>query len=299
MSSDNNNNNNNTPQTNPSRLQPGKFPPPIIFPPLSFHRITIIILHGRGSNAQKFHGPLLSSISAPPSTTLRESLSNARLIFPTAPLARATKYRRSLIHQWYEGTGDWEPEARGEMRPSIEHIHGILRDEIERLGGDARKVVLMGISQGGAMALVSSLLWEGDHLGAVVVMSGFMPLAESMMDMLDHDNQSDGSEDDLFERDTKQDERTPLQRAVDELRQEAELDLIPPPTSYPFLSTPVFIGHGQKDQVVECQHGRRAAELLERMGVTVEFNTYPDLAHWYSSDMLRDIVQFLDKHLGL
>ncbi|RSL97272.1 hypothetical protein CEP52_010986 [Fusarium oligoseptatum] len=210
----------------------------------------------------------------------------------------ATKYRRSLIHQWYEGTGDWEPEARGEMRPSVEHIHSILRDEIQKLGGDSRKVVLMGFSQGGAMTLMSSLLWDGDPLGAIVVMSGFMPLADTMMDILDDAN-SKGSTDDLFERDPEEEEITPLQRAIGELRQEAELDLAPPTTSYPFLSTPVFMGHGQKDQDVEYQHGRRAAELLERMGVSVEFNTYPDLAHWYNSDMLRDIVLFLDERLGL
>ncbi|KAM6532956.1 hypothetical protein FALCPG4_005993 [Fusarium falciforme] len=288
-----------TPQINPSRLQPGHFPSPIVLQPLSSHNLTIIILHGRGFNAQKFHGPLLSSISTAPSTTLRDSLSHARLVFPTAPLARATKYRRSLIHQWYEGTGDWEPEARGEMRPSVEHIHGMLRNEIEKLGGDSRKVALMGFSQGGAMALVSSLLWDGAPLGAVVVMSGFMPLADAMMDILDADAKSEGSEDDLFERDTEEEETTPIQRAIDELRQEAELDPAPPANSYPFLSTPVFMGHGQKDQDVECQHGRRAVELLERMGVPVEFNTYPGLAHWYNSDMLQDIVQFLDKHLGL
>ncbi|KAJ4315738.1 hypothetical protein N0V84_008211 [Fusarium piperis] len=289
---------NNTSQTNPSRLQPGQFPPPIIIPPISSHRLTIIILHGRGFNAQKFHGPLLSSVSAAPSTTLRESLSHARLIFPTASLARATKYRRSLIHQWYEGTGDWEPEARGEMRPSVEHIHGILRHEIDKLGGDSRKVVLMGFSQGGAMALVSSLLWEGDPLGAVVVMCGFMPLADAMMDILEDDTKSEGSTEDLFERDPEEEETTPVQRAIGELRQEAELDPAPP-TSHPFSSTPVFMGHGQKDKDVEYRHGRRAAELLERMGVSVKFGTYPDLAHWYNSDMLRDIVQFLDKHLGL
>lgn len=288
----------NTSQIHLSRLQPGQFPPPIILPPLSSHKLTIIILHGRGFSAQKFHGPLLSSSSAAPSTTLRESLSRARLVFPTAPLARAAKYRRCLIHQWYEGTGDWEPEARGEMRPSVEHIHKILRDEIGRLGGDSRKVVLMGFSQGGAMALVSSLLWGGDHpLGAVVVMSGFVPLADAMMDILDDD--AEGSADDLFERDAEEEEATPVQRAIGELRQEAELDPAPTTASHPFLSTPVFMGHGQKDKDVEYHHGRRAAELLERMGVSVEFGTYPDLAHWYNSDMLRDIVQFLDKHLGL
>ncbi|KAM0562895.1 hypothetical protein ACHAPJ_001735 [Fusarium lateritium] len=278
-----------------SRLQPGEFPSPIFIPPLSSHKLTIVILHGRGFNAQKFHSPLLSSPSTEPSKSFRQALPHARFVFPTAPLARATKYRRSLIHQWYEGTGDWEPEARGDMRPSVEHIHGILRNEIEMLGGEAGKVVLLGFSQGGAMALVSWLLWKGGSLGAVVVMSGFMPLAESLMT---EDKDDEMSSDGLFEREDDQYSRTPLQRAVDELREEAELDPLPPATSFPFLKTPVFVGHGQKDQDVEYCHGQQAANLLERMGVDVELKSYPDLAHWYCPEELGDIVQFIDQRLG-
>ncbi|KAF4452681.1 hypothetical protein F53441_4488 [Fusarium austroafricanum] len=251
--------------TNTPRLKPGEFPPLLSIPPLSSpHKFTIIVLHGRGFNAEKFHSPLLTSPSPDSSISFRQSLPYARVVFPTAPLARATKYRRSLIHQWYEGTGDWEPEARGDMRPSVEHIHRILKDEVERLGGDSGKIVLMGFSQGGAMALVSWLLWEGQSLGAVVIMSGFIPLAESLMI---EDTGQGISDDGLFEKDDEQDTRTPLQRAIDELREEAELDPAPPMTSFPFLKTPVLMGHGKEDKDVEYCHGQRAAEFLERMGM--------------------------------
>ncbi|KAF5024809.1 hypothetical protein F66182_3125 [Fusarium sp. NRRL 66182] len=280
-----------------SRLQPGEFPPPLIFPPLSSHKLTIIILHGRGFNAQKFHSPLLSSPSSERSNSFQQALPHARFVFPTAPLARASKYRRSLIHQWYEGTGDWEPGSRGDMRPSIEHLHSILLDEIETMGrGGARRVVLMGFSQGGAMALMSWLLWEGESLGGVVIMSGFMPLAEGLMNK---DKDGDMLEDVFFERGDDQDTTSPLQRAIAELREEAELDPVPPATSFPFLETPVFVGHGQKDTDVEWCHGRRAADLLEHMGVDVEFKTYPGLAHWYCPEELGDIVQFMNQRVGL
>ncbi|KIL93357.1 hypothetical protein FAVG1_03337 [Fusarium avenaceum] len=277
-----------------SRLKPGEFPPLLTIPPLSLpHKLTIIILHGRGFNAEKFHSPLLTSASPGLGKTFRQWLPHARFVFPTAPLARATKYRRSLIHQWYEGTGDWEPEARGDMRPSVEHIHGILRDEIDELGGDAGRVVLMGFSQGGAMALMSWLLWGGRSLGAVVIMSGFMPLAESLMIENEDENMSD---DGLFER-GEQDTRTLLQRAIDELREEAELDPAPPMTSFHFLKTPVFMGHGRKDKDVEYSHGQEAAEFLERAGVDVELKSYPELAHWYCPGELGDIAQFINKQL--
>ncbi|KAJ4131827.1 hypothetical protein NW768_006027 [Fusarium equiseti] len=277
-----------------SRLKPGEFTPLITSPPLSApHKLTIIVLHGRGFNADKFHSPLLASLSSSPSISFQESIPHARFVFPTAPLARATKYRRSLIHQWYEGTGDWEPEARGDMRPSVEHIHGILQEEIGMLGGDAGRVVLVGFSQGGAMALVSWLLWQGHSLGAVVIMSGFMPLAETLM----VENEDEGvSDDGMFE--TEEDIRTPLQKAVDELREEAELNPEPPARSFPFVRTPVFMGHGRKDEDVELCHGQQAANCLERMGIEVEFKTYPDMAHWYCPEELGDISKFIIERVG-
>ncbi|KAF5617657.1 esterase [Fusarium sp. NRRL 25303] len=282
---------------NSSRLRPGEFPPLVAISPLiSPHKLSIIVLHGRGFNAQKFHSPLLASPSPDPSISFRQSLPHARFVFPTAPLARATKYRRSLIHQWYEGTGDWEPEARGNMRPSIEYIHKLLKEEIERLKGKAGKVVLVGFSQGGAMALMSWLLWEGQSLGAVVIMSGFMPLAETLMA---DETDDDASEDGLFERDSEEEAKTPLQRAIDELREEAELDPTPLTTSCSFLKTPVFMGHGKKDEDVEYCHGLSAAKCLERMGAKVELKTYPVMEHWYCREELGHITQFINQQLGL
>ncbi|KAH7161535.1 putative acyl-protein thioesterase 1,2 [Dactylonectria macrodidyma] len=285
----------------------GQFPPAIVIPPLSStHNLTIVFLHGRGSNARKFHGPLLESAISNASTApkLREALPHVRFVFPTAPLARAAKYRRCAIHQWYEGTGDWEPQSRGEMRPGVELVRAVLREEVVRLGGDTRRLVLAGISQGCAMALTSLLLWEGDPLGAVVVMCGFVPLAESLLAIFEEEGRSEGDSDDQgvvfepddpFERCDSDDVRTPLQQAIDELRDEAEVPAACPTTAqpFPFLSTPVFMGHGTEDEKVQYQHGQQAAKLLEMMGISVDFRTYPGLGHWYSPDMLGHIVEFL------
>ncbi|KAI5459251.1 Alpha/Beta hydrolase protein [Mariannaea sp. PMI_226] len=302
----------------------GVFLPPIVVPPLSpTHNLTVIFLHGRGSNALKFHSPLLSSpissssssspSSSPSSTTtdtlsstpltFHQALPTARFVFPTAPLSRANKYRRSIIHQWYEGSGDWEPESRGDMRPSVEHIRGILREEIEKLGGDAGRVVLAGISQGCAMALMSLLLWEGEPLGAVVVMCGFMPLASHLLSILE--NPKDTSDQDdmvIFEIDSddEQEMKSPLQQVVDDLREEAELEPVQPSeTRLSFLSTPVFMGHGTEDDNVEYQYGEQAYDVLEKMGVLVNFHSYEGLGHWYSPEMLGDIVEFLKEKLEL
>ncbi|KPM34743.1 hypothetical protein AK830_g11821 [Neonectria ditissima] len=298
-----------TPSSNHNHCRPlGAFPPPIIIPPLSPpHKHTIIFLHGRGSSAHKFHGPLLAAPA--PSQPLAAALPHARFVFPTAPLMRARKYRRCAIHQWYEGTGDWEPESRGEMRPAAEHLRAVLRAEVACLEGDARRVVLAGISQGCAMALTSLLLWEGGTLGAVVGMCGYMPLASSLMAVFDGDSGGEdggvvfgaevgsGPDDDIFERDPVQDARTPLERAVDELREEVEMESLQTTRPFPFLSTPIFMGHGTADIKVEYQHGQHAAKLLDRMGMSVDFHTYPGLGHWYSPEMLGHIVEFLNRNL--
>lgn len=286
-----------------------KFILPIIIEPLSsIHQLTVVFLHGRGSNARKFHGPLLAS-PAPTTLSFREALPHARFVFPTAPLMRAAKYRRCVIHQWYEGTGDWEPESRGEMRPSIEHIHGILRAEIRLLGGDARRVILAGISQGCATALTSLLLWEGDSLGAVVGMCGFMPLNSSLMSILDEEGRPDHAnggtilgteeEEDIFERDLEESFKTPLQRCIDELYEEAEISTSESKRPFSFLSTPVFMGHGMRDENVEYEHGKKAAMLLGKMGLLVDLHTYPELGHWYSPEMLGHIVSFLEKRTDI
>lgn len=219
---------------------------------------------------------------------------------------RANKYRRAAIHQWYEGTGDWEPESRGEMGPSIEHIHGILRGEIRKVGGDARRVVLAGFSQGCAMALMCLLLWDGEPLGAAVGMCGFMPLTASLMSTLNgsrHEDQSnDGiifgeEEDGVFDDMSSIETKTPLQKAMEELCDEAELEPISSMTSYPFLSTPIFMGHGLKDQEVDVSYGQKAGALLEKMGASVSFHIYPEQGHWHSAEMLQDVVSFLQNRL--
>ena len=286
--------------TQASRLAIGEFPSPIVIPPLQeLHDITIIFLHGRGFNAHKFHGPLLQTTIG--THTFQEALPHARFVFPTAPLSRATKYRRTLMHQWYDGTGDWEPDARGGMRPSIEHIHHLIRRELEFVGGDAKRIILADFSQGCAMALMCMLLWEGESLGALVGLCGFMPLTSHLLTILDGEDEDNGisfeTDDDIFDRDANAEPDSVFQMALNELREEAELPEPHASSILQFSPTPVFLGHGTADPEVDIQHASQAAALLRHLGMNVDFNSYKDQGHWYSAAMLSNVVQFLAKHL--
>ncbi|PHH65984.1 hypothetical protein CDD81_932 [Ophiocordyceps australis] len=281
---------------------------PIVVPPLAPHKLTVICLHGRGSCANKFYEPFLSCPLSD-GRTFGQALHDAKLIFPTAPRTRVSKYRRCSIRQWYDGTGDWEPEARGGMRASVEHIHALLLQEMALLDNNGRAVVLVGFSQGCAMALISLLLWHGQPLGGFVGLCGFMPLNTVLMQILHHESQHDADDivfedtdghdvDSSADADAQMHHATPLVEAIGELRQEAQLPGHAPPPSMSFVSVPVYLGHGAADDKVDLRYGRGAAALLEKMGLMVEFHVYQGQGHCYSTEMLDHVIQFLAKIYG-
>lgn len=194
------------------------YPDPLIFEPLQPpHQQTFILLHGRGSWAEKFAPELLQTpvqrFSPPgdlvgnsrkyeippdgptstglpdhkPGTTLRTAFPHARFVFPTAARRRATIYKRALTHQWFDNWKLDPPATEREelqiagLRETTLYLHQLLRSEIAIVPGAAKNVVLGGLSQGCAASLVALLLWEGEELGAVFGMCGRLPFAESLM----------------------------------------------------------------------------------------------------------------------
>ena len=325
---------NNTPMaSNP------QFPPALIIPPLKPpHKQTIILLHGRGSSAAHF-GPELLNMQFPPppsnhpnptpdqgattptATNLQTTVPHARFIFPTASRRRATIYKRSIINQWFDNwhveqlVGDIDEDdqdgeavyARSQdwlmiegLQQTTEYLHDLLRREIELVPGGARNVVLGGISQGCAASLVAILLWEGEPLGALVGMCGWLPFVHSLQ-YRDEAAENDGSfdpfeRDDAAVREAEARVETDVGAAtVKELRERLELDKGGPDAgSRPVtLSTPVYLGHGVEDDRVPLRLGQISAEFLEAVGFNISIHTYPQLGHWYSASMLGDIAGFL------
>ena len=201
-------------------MTPTTHPDPLIIPPLNDHKQTIILLHGRGSNAAKFgpsllHHPITNIAANPEPTndnnnnnsgtnikTLATSFPNAKFIFPTASKKRAVAYNRAVIHQWFDnwplapadtigddegtnagagagvGAGAKPPQDKNKtkhnnnnnnnrnrdylpikgLRETVQFLHNLIREEASLVG--SRNVVLGGLSQGGAAALITGLLWD-------------------------------------------------------------------------------------------------------------------------------------------
>lgn len=320
------------------------YPDPLIFEPLQLpHQQTFILLHGRGSWAEKFGPELLRTpIQSPrqdlpncnedeplvnetgntsedqePTMTLRTAFPHARFVFPTAARRRATIYKRSRTHQWFD---NWrlDPPATDREELQIEglhettkYLHQLLCAEIAIVPGGAKNVVLGGLSQGCAASLVALLLGEGEDLGAVVGMCGWLPFAGSLMEEArgEEDEQYDNGvmAFDPFAVDTCHEGessdgavRTPAQKAVSWLREQLDLPALQLPSELlPVQRISIFLGHGGQDEKVNIALGRRASECLDKLGARVCWKEYDDLGHWYSAGMLNDLFHFLEESLAI
>ncbi|KAH8903785.1 alpha/beta-hydrolase, partial [Coniochaeta sp. PMI_546] len=288
------------------------YPDPLVVPPLTLpHKQTFILLHGRGSSGAKF-GPPLSAFP------------HARFVFPTAARRRATVYRRAYTHQWFDNwkldppATDREELQTSGLRETTADLHGLLRAEIAAVSGEAANVVFGGLSQGCAASLTALLLWDGEPLGAVVGMCGWLPFAAGLMQQVSmftdpastvgdgsaegHSAAIDDDAFDPFEREDGDDGKgedaatatSAPTRAIEWLKEEIQTQTVGTSLAGAvFGRTPIFLGHGTEDDRVSVILGREAADCLERLGFEVCWREYQSLGQWYSGNMLGDMVGFL------
>ena len=283
----------------PPKGKSGAYPDPLIVNLTLSHKQTFLILHGRGSDAQKF-GPALLDTKLPNGQTLQTAFPHAKFVFPTASRRRAIVYNRSFIHQWFDNWTLDKPLKKEELqieglRETSAYIHGLIQKEIAIVG--ARNVVLGGLSQGCAASLVSLLTWEGEPFAAQFGMCGWIPFRTHIADIVNPDEVSDKAENgepDPFARDPEDnlEELSPDAQAVAYLREELDL----PSKSKPSMVSqqiPLFMGHGVEDEKVPFNQGKDTGDLMKRLGIDLTWKEYEGLAHWYSSAMLGHLVEWL------
>lgn len=131
------------------------------------HTHTVILLHGRDSDAEEFAGEFFESEASGPEDrdrTLSGLLPTVRWVFAAAPLLRSERFDTTAMSQWFDMWSAEDPEERAELQH--EGAPGEHRDRARcsALRGDTRvdrdRIFLAGISQGFATAL-SALLADG------------------------------------------------------------------------------------------------------------------------------------------
>lgn len=128
-------------------------------------------MHGLGADARDFYG-------IPPEIGLPADL-RVRFVFPNAPRMPVTINQGLMMPAWYDvaGFGARDQDEAG-IRRAAAWIDELIAREGER-GVPARRVVLGGFSQGGAMALFAGLRYP-EALAGVMCLSGYLLLPDAL-----------------------------------------------------------------------------------------------------------------------
>jgi phospholipase/carboxylesterase len=133
---------------------------------------TVIWMHGLGADGWDFV-PIVRELPLPEDFALR-------FIFPHAPVRPVTINNGMAMRAWYDiAMSDIArlPDERG-IRESQASIERLIARERDR-GVDSTRVVLIGFSQGGAIALQAGLR-HASRLAGIAALSTYLALEESL-----------------------------------------------------------------------------------------------------------------------
>ncbi|KAI0099540.1 alpha/beta-hydrolase [Daldinia grandis] len=247
--------------------------PFITVAPSKPHTHTVVFLHGRGDNTRNFAASLAHSRDSR-GRTLADAFPSFRWVFPQAP----TRKCASLPETWPQWFDVWDVrdfaanedlQAVG-LKEVVSAIRRILADEATLLGGRWDRVVLAGISMGGATS--AHVLFNldvppagGGRLGAFIGFSCRCPFSG---------------------------------RGLAGMRDALSLEGVPD-HDHVVQNTPVLLEHCADDPLVLVQNGRGLRDTLLGFGAQVEWKEYPNGGHWFHSPTgMDDVVEFLYRQLG-
>jgi phospholipase/carboxylesterase len=134
---------------------------------------SVIWMHGLGADGYDFV-PIVKEIEA---NTIPGLADGVRFIFPHAPMRPVTINNGMTMRAWYDikMVDLVRMEDDQGLRASQAEIEKLIAREKER-GIPARRIILAGFSQGGAVTLQAGLR-HTERLGGLMVLSSYLPLA--------------------------------------------------------------------------------------------------------------------------
>jgi len=132
---------------------------------------TVIVLHGLGADGNDFV-PICDELDLTP-------VGPVRFVFPHAPVRPVTVNGGMAMRAWYDilGADIARREDEAGLRESLTAVSALIDRERSR-GIAAKRIVLMGFSQGCAMTLLTGLRYH-ERLAGLVGLSGYLPLSVS------------------------------------------------------------------------------------------------------------------------
>ncbi|AGI25708.1 carboxylesterase [Pseudomonas sp. ATCC 13867] len=134
----------------------------------------VIWLHGLGADRYDFE---------PVAQMLQRSFTSTRFILPQAPTRPVTVFNGMPAPSWYDILAMSPARAidDAQLEASADSVIALIQGQIDQ-GIDARRIILAGFSQGGAVVLHTGYLrWNGE-LGGVMALSTYAPTFAANLD---------------------------------------------------------------------------------------------------------------------
>ncbi|MEZ5436758.1 MAG: alpha/beta fold hydrolase [Lysobacteraceae bacterium] len=135
---------------------------------------SVIWLHGLGADGHDFE-PIVPQL-------LERGWPAIRFVFPHAPVRPVTINGGMAMRAWYDILGTeiaMRQDEKG-VRESIAQLEALIVRENQR-GIPDERIILAGFSQGGAIVMAAALR-HGKHLGGLMALSTYLPMAEQSAD---------------------------------------------------------------------------------------------------------------------
>jgi phospholipase/carboxylesterase len=144
--------------------------PSIVIETAADPTFAVIWLHGLGADGRDFE-PIVPEL-------VDKSWPALRFVFPNAPVRPITINGGMPMRAWYDISGMEIAQQQDEagIRDSIRLLNELIEHEIAR-GVPAANIVLVGFSQGGAIALAGGVRCK-HKLRGIVALSTYLPIAE-------------------------------------------------------------------------------------------------------------------------
>jgi predicted esterase len=302
---------------------PTTYPEPYIHNPIAKHNSTLILLHGTSQDGPGF-GKEFLSFPIDEGRTLIDLFPGARFVFPTGKQRWCTVLGRES-HAWFDfasfsdRTLNESSQIPG-LSESSKFLGQLVENEVEDLlrageGGETgaelseemersnrqharRRIVVGGFSQGSAMACIALLAGflgehEGVQIGGFVGLSGWCPFRKQVLGAI-------AKGEDELKSEYPGKESTRKQRFMSARHYLRQLLSMPTEeTNIGVRKMLVFLGHGDSDMKMRVEWGREMGDLLEEVGMEVEWRDYEGLEHWWSEEEMRDLVGFLTGVWGM
>jgi phospholipase/carboxylesterase len=146
----------------------------IIVEPKKKATACVIWLHGLGANGHDF-------VDALPGLELPDK-HDIRFIFPHAPAQPVSINGNMIMPAWYDilGLEHNSPQDEKGVKASQIRLNALINKNIKE-GLSSERIILIGFSQGGALALYTALRFD-QPLGGIAALSAYLPLPTKLVD---------------------------------------------------------------------------------------------------------------------